>query len=278
MPGSTSRRSCKAELVALGHDVDDLGTDQAGVSVDYPDFGAAVARAVAEGRADLGVCACGTGNGISMAANKVPGSRAAVVHDVSTAALARRHNHANVVCLGARTTGPTVAVDALLRVPGGVPRSTAATTGASPSWRRLDREPVRPDRSTKGPHEPLRDRAGRPIPRWPTLLAAGAGPPVDHPAADRLGELHLAGRAGRLGLGADQQVRRGLSGPALLRRQPGHRRGRGPGPGPGHGAVRGRARQRAAARRRQRQPGRLPGPARARRHRSWPCASTTAGT
>ena len=98
---------------ARGHEVADLGADSPGVSVDYPDFGAAVGRAVVDEQADLGVCVCGTGNGIAMAANKVPGVRAAVVHDVTTAALARRHNHANVVCLGARVTGATVAVDAL---------------------------------------------------------------------------------------------------------------------------------------------------------------------
>jgi ribose 5-phosphate isomerase B len=103
----------KAELAAAGHEVDDLGTHEAGSSVDYPDFGAAVGRAVADGSADLGLCVCGTGNGIAIAANKVPGVRAAVIHDVTTAALARRHNRANVVCLGARTTGTTVAVEAL---------------------------------------------------------------------------------------------------------------------------------------------------------------------
>ena len=101
------------ELVALGHDVTDLGTDDGATSVDYPDFGAAVARAVAADDADLGICICGTGNGIAMAANKVPGVRAAVIHDVTTATLARQHNHANVVCFGARVTGATVAVDAL---------------------------------------------------------------------------------------------------------------------------------------------------------------------
>jgi ribose 5-phosphate isomerase B len=102
-----------AELVALGHEVRDHGTRDAVSSVDYPDFGAAVGTAVATGEADLGICVCGTGNGIAMAANKVAGVRAAVVHDVTTAALARRHNHANVVCFGARITGATVAVDAL---------------------------------------------------------------------------------------------------------------------------------------------------------------------
>ena len=103
----------KAELAALGHAVSDLGTGDAVTSVDYPDYGAAVGRAVATGQADLGVCVCGSGNGIAMAANKVPGVRAAVVHDVTTAALAGQHNHANVVCFGARTTGTTVVIDAL---------------------------------------------------------------------------------------------------------------------------------------------------------------------
>jgi ribose 5-phosphate isomerase B len=103
----------KAELAALGHDVADLGTYDATTSVDYPDFGAAVGRAVAGRRADLGICVCGSGNGIAMAANKVPGVRAAVVHDVTTASLAGSHNHANVVCFGARTTGTAVVIDAL---------------------------------------------------------------------------------------------------------------------------------------------------------------------
>ncbi len=103
----------RAELVSLGHEVEDHGTDAPGVAVDYPDFGAAVGRAVVGGSADLGVCVCGTGNGIAMAANKIAGVRAAVIHDVTTATLARRHNHANVACVGARTTGAVVAVDAL---------------------------------------------------------------------------------------------------------------------------------------------------------------------
>jgi ribose 5-phosphate isomerase B len=104
----------KAELVGRGHDVVDVGTSGAELSVDYPDFGAAVGRAVAAGEVDVGVCTCGSGNGIAMAANKIPGVRAAVVHDVTTASLARRHNHANVVCLGSRVVGAHVAVDALV--------------------------------------------------------------------------------------------------------------------------------------------------------------------
>lgn len=102
-----------ATLDEWGHDTLDLGTDNATDSVDYPDFGAAVGRIVASGECDLGVAVCGSGIGISIAANKVPGVRAAVVHDVSSAHLAREHNHANVLCLGSRLTGSTVAVEAL---------------------------------------------------------------------------------------------------------------------------------------------------------------------
>jgi RpiB/LacA/LacB family sugar-phosphate isomerase len=96
-----------------GHQIEDLGTDSADVSVDYPVFGLAVGRAVAAGRAERGICVCGTGIGISIAANKVDGVRAALVHDVTTAGLARRHNDANVVCLGGRTTGVAEAIDAV---------------------------------------------------------------------------------------------------------------------------------------------------------------------
>jgi len=106
------------ELIAehlrkAGHDVDDLGTHDGVESVDYPLYGAAVGRAVAEDRAEFGFCCCGTGIGIAIAANKIPGIRAAVVHDVTTATLARQHNHANVVCIGGRTTGTCTALDSV---------------------------------------------------------------------------------------------------------------------------------------------------------------------
>jgi ribose 5-phosphate isomerase B len=94
------------------HAVIDLGTHDE-TPVDYPDYGAAVGRTVVAGEADLGVCVCGTGIGISIAANKIPGVRAAVVHDVSSARLAKHHNNANVVCFGARLLGDVVATDAL---------------------------------------------------------------------------------------------------------------------------------------------------------------------
>jgi ribose 5-phosphate isomerase B len=100
-------------MADAGHQVIDHGTGSADTPVDYPEFGVAVGRSVAEGRADRGICICGTGIGIGIAANKVGGVRAATVHDVTTARLARRHNDANIICLGGRTTGSAEAVDAV---------------------------------------------------------------------------------------------------------------------------------------------------------------------
>jgi ribose 5-phosphate isomerase B len=99
-------------LAFLGHEVLDLGTHSP-EPVDYPDFGAAVGQSVVSGDTDLGVCVCGTGMGIAIAANKVHGVRAAVVRDVSSARLAREHDNANVICFGARLVGIVVAIDAL---------------------------------------------------------------------------------------------------------------------------------------------------------------------
>jgi ribose 5-phosphate isomerase B len=103
----------KASLIGWGYDVLDLGTDSATEPVDYPDFGAAVGRAVVSGEAELGVACCGSGIGIAIAANKIPGIRAAVVHDVTSAHLAREHNHANVLCMGGRLMGPVVAIESM---------------------------------------------------------------------------------------------------------------------------------------------------------------------
>jgi ribose 5-phosphate isomerase B len=112
--GLTLKRQLVALLRGLGDDVDDLGTHDDG-SVDYPDFGAAVGRAVAQDAGARGLIVCGTGIGIAIAANKVPGVRAALVHDVFTAEAARSHNDANVVAFGARVTGAGVAEAALRR-------------------------------------------------------------------------------------------------------------------------------------------------------------------
>jgi RpiB/LacA/LacB family sugar-phosphate isomerase len=100
------------DLRANGHEVVDLGT-HSDERVDYPDFGAAVGRAVTDGTAELGVCVCGSGIGIAIAANKIPGVRAATVHDVTSAHLAREHNDANVICIGERLTGADVAKEAV---------------------------------------------------------------------------------------------------------------------------------------------------------------------
>ena len=99
-------------LKELGDDVIDVGTEGE-ESVDYPQFGAEVGRKVAAEPGSLGLIVCGTGIGISIAANKVAGVRAAVVHDDFTAAAARAHNDANVIALGARVIGPGVAESAV---------------------------------------------------------------------------------------------------------------------------------------------------------------------
>jgi ribose 5-phosphate isomerase B len=101
------RQSVVKRLVELGHVVDDLGCAP-GERVDYPRYAAAVCAAVMQGAADRGILLCGTGIGMSIAANKIVGIRAALVHDVTTARLSAEHNHANVLCLGGRTTGPLV--------------------------------------------------------------------------------------------------------------------------------------------------------------------------
>ena len=103
----------KQELVeharARGLEAVDLGPAEA-VSVDYPAFAVRVTSEIVAGRAERGVLVCGTGIGMSMTANRVEGVRAALCHDAFTAEACRSHNDANVLCLGARTTGPGVAL------------------------------------------------------------------------------------------------------------------------------------------------------------------------
>jgi ribose 5-phosphate isomerase B len=101
-------------LKELGDDVSDLGTETE-ESVDYPQYGADVGQAVVDNANTLGLVVCGTGIGISIAANKVRGVRCALVHDEFTAEMARAHNDANVMALGARVVGPGVAESALKR-------------------------------------------------------------------------------------------------------------------------------------------------------------------
>ena len=103
---------------ALGWEVEDLGPFTAD-SVDYPDFAHAVSQAVVAGRARLGLLVCGTGIGMSIAANKVAGVRAAVCRTEYEARMARAHNDANVLCLGERVTGVGVAAAILEAFLGG---------------------------------------------------------------------------------------------------------------------------------------------------------------
>jgi ribose 5-phosphate isomerase B len=105
-----------AYLTDLGHSVDDLGPHDA-ASVDYPDYGYKLAAAVASGAAERGVALCGSGIGISIAINRNPACRAALVSEPLSATLAREHNDANVIVMGARLTGSDMAkacVDAFL--------------------------------------------------------------------------------------------------------------------------------------------------------------------
>lgn len=95
-----------------GHDVEDLGTHSK-ESTDYPDYAHRVAAAVTAEEGARGVLVCGTGLGMSMAANRHPGVRAALCHETFSARMARAHNDANVLCMGARVVGPGLAIDVL---------------------------------------------------------------------------------------------------------------------------------------------------------------------
>jgi ribose 5-phosphate isomerase B len=96
------------ELVRRGHEVLDLGTDSA-ASVDYPDYAAAVGRAVVGGQAERGIIVCGSGVGACVAANKINGVRACLCHDTYSAHQGVEHDDMNVLCLGARIIGPALA-------------------------------------------------------------------------------------------------------------------------------------------------------------------------
>lgn len=110
--GFDLKRALVEELAAAKVALLDLGTNSAD-SVDYPDFANDLARAILSGKAERGVLLCGTGIGVSIAANRHKGIRAALCHDVTTARLAREHNNANVLVLGGRTTGFETARDCL---------------------------------------------------------------------------------------------------------------------------------------------------------------------
>ena len=103
--GFSEKEQLKEICQSLGLEIEDFGP-MSGESVDYPDFARLVAEAVSTGRAERGVLVCGSGTGMAIAANKVPGVRAAVAWNLETARLSRQHNDANILAIGARTTPP----------------------------------------------------------------------------------------------------------------------------------------------------------------------------
>ncbi len=110
--GFALKHAIVEEVKALGFEVLDLGTHDE-ESLDYPDMAENLIAAFEKGRVSRGLLICGTGIGISIAANRHPGIRAALCYDTDTAALARQHNDANVMCLGGRKTSPDLAIKML---------------------------------------------------------------------------------------------------------------------------------------------------------------------
>lgn len=108
--GFELKEAIKEVLAELGHEAVDFGTDGK-ESVDYPDFAGPAAQAVASGDCHRGILICGTGIGMSIAANKVGGVRAALVHDLLSARLTREHNDSNVLCIGQNIVGRAVALE-----------------------------------------------------------------------------------------------------------------------------------------------------------------------
>jgi ribose 5-phosphate isomerase B len=111
--GFVLKETIKALLGGMGVPCEDVGASSA-ASSDYPDFAAAAARVILDGRADRGILVCGTGIGMVIAANKIPGIRAALAWNVATARLARAHNDAHILTLGGRTT-PAADVEPIVR-------------------------------------------------------------------------------------------------------------------------------------------------------------------
>ncbi|HEX8176564.1 MAG TPA: ribose 5-phosphate isomerase B [Pyrinomonadaceae bacterium] len=99
------------ELRAAGHEVEDFGTHDSQAPDDYPDYALLVGQAVQAGRAEIGILICGSGAGVSVAANKLNGIRAVMCSDTYTAHQSREHDDCNVLCLGARVTGAELAME-----------------------------------------------------------------------------------------------------------------------------------------------------------------------
>jgi ribose 5-phosphate isomerase B len=100
----------KSVLTDLGHTIDDQGC-YSSESVDYPNFAKSVSLLVKDGKCERGILICGTGIGMSMAANRIPGIRAALCHEMFSARMSREHNDANILCLGARVIGQGLAAE-----------------------------------------------------------------------------------------------------------------------------------------------------------------------
>lgn len=130
--GYLLKNELKPTISALGHTVSDFGTDSP-APVDYPDSAEAVASAIRNNQADRGIIVCGSGAGVSIAANKFPGIRAAVCHDTYTARQAVEHDDLNVLCLGARVIGGALAADLVTAFLG------ATFAGEERFQRRLDK-------------------------------------------------------------------------------------------------------------------------------------------
>ncbi|MFZ0944842.1 MAG: RpiB/LacA/LacB family sugar-phosphate isomerase [Syntrophobacteraceae bacterium] len=122
-----------AQLQAAGHEVVDFGAHGLNPGDDYPDFVIPLARAVAAGKVERGIAICGSGVGASVCANKLPGIRAALVHDHFSARQGVEDDHMNIICIGGRTVGPAVAWDLVETF------LAAEFSGASRHRRRLDK-------------------------------------------------------------------------------------------------------------------------------------------
>jgi ribose 5-phosphate isomerase B len=109
--GFALRDNLIAQLRAAGHDVVDFGADTLSPDDDYPDFVIPLGQAVAAGTVERGVAVCGSGVGASICANKIPGVRAGLIHDHFSAVQGVEDDHMNVICIGGRTVGPSVAWD-----------------------------------------------------------------------------------------------------------------------------------------------------------------------
>ena len=108
--GLDLKDTVKSVLIELGHEIDDQGCNSS-ESVDYPNFANAVSSLVKDGKCERGILICGTGIGMSMAANRISGIRAALCHEMFSARMSREHNDANILCLGARVIGQGLAAE-----------------------------------------------------------------------------------------------------------------------------------------------------------------------